>query len=109
MPNRAAVLLSAALLGVALSSAPASAAPPAGRSAALADLKAGDPARRAEAIVWLADHGSARDGKLLYPRLRDESARVREYAESALWALWSRSGDPALDRANQDLAEDDDG
>lgn len=97
MPNRAAVLLSAALLGLTLGSAPAFPAPPAGRSAALADLSGGDPARRAEAIVWIANHGTAKDSKLLYPRLRDESTRVRSYAETALWALWSRSGDPALD------------
>ena len=97
MPNRAAVLLSAALIGLTLASAPAFPAPPAGRGAALADLSAGDPARRAEAIGWLARHGTAADAKLLYPRLRDESARVRSDAETALWTLWSRSGDPALD------------
>jgi len=97
MPNRAAVFLSAALLGLTLFPAPVFPAPPAGRGAALADLGASNPARRAEAIVWFAGHGTAKDGKLLYPRLRDESPRVRDYAETALWALWSRSGDPALD------------
>ena len=80
-----------------LCAAPAYPAPPADRSAALAGLSADDAAQRAEAIAWLARHGTAADGKLLYPRLRDESARVRSDAESALWALWSRSGDPALD------------
>ena len=97
MPNRAAILLSAALLGLTLGSAPVFAVPLVDRGAALAGLSSDDPAQRAEAIVWLADHGTEADSKLLYPRLRDESARVRSDAESALWALWSRSGDPALD------------
>jgi len=97
MPDRAAVLICAALLGLTLQAAPAFPAPPDGRDAALADLSAGDAARRAEAIVWIARHGTAADTGLLDPRLRDESARVRSYAETALWALWSRSGDPALD------------
>lgn len=97
MPNRAAVLLCAALLGLTLHAAPAFPAPPADRAAALAWLGADEPARRAEAIAWIANHGAAGDAELLYPRLRDASALVRSYAESALWALWGRSGDRALD------------
>ena len=97
MPNRAAVMLCAALLGLTLRAAPAFPAPPADRGAALAGLDAADPARRAEAIAWIANHGAAGDTELLYPRLRDDSALVRSYAESALWVLWSRSGDRALD------------
>ncbi|HYR34270.1 MAG TPA: tetratricopeptide repeat protein [Burkholderiales bacterium] len=38
------------------------------------------------------------DAPLLHERLRDESALVREYAEDGLWALWSRSGDGAIDK-----------
>ena len=34
---------------------------------------------------------------LSYLALRDSSALVRSYAESALWVLWSRSGDRAID------------
>lgn len=97
MPNRAAVLLCAALLVLTLHAVPAFPAPPADRTAALAELGADEPARRAEAIAWIASHGAAGDAELLYPRLRDGSARVRSYAESALWVLWSRSGDRALD------------
>ncbi|HUJ86267.1 MAG TPA: tetratricopeptide repeat protein [Burkholderiales bacterium] len=97
MPNRAAIVLCAALLGLTLRAGPAFPAPPADRAAALAGLGADEPARRAEAIAWIADHGAAGDAELLYPRLRDDSALVRSYAESALWMLWSRSGDPALD------------
>jgi tetratricopeptide (TPR) repeat protein len=97
MPNRAAAVLCAALLGLTLHAMPAFPASPADRAAALDGLRADEPARRAEAIGWIAKHGAAGDAELLYPLLRDDSARVRGDAESALWALWSRSGDPALD------------
>ena len=97
MPIRAAVLLCAALLGLTLRAEPAFPSPPADRGAALAELDAADPARRAEAIAWIANHGAAGDTELLYPKLRDDSALVRSYAETALWVLWSRSGDPELD------------
>ena len=97
MRNRAAVLLYAALLGLTVHTAPAFPAPPADRGAALAGLASEEPGRRAEAIAWIANHGAAGDAELLYPRLRDSSALVRSYAESALWVLWSRSGDRAID------------
>jgi len=97
MPNRATVFLCAALLGLTLHAASAFPAPPADRGAALAELGADDPARRAEAIAWIANHGATGDAELLYPRLRDDSALVRSYAESALWVLWSRSGNHAFD------------
>lgn len=38
------------------------------------------------------------DQALLLKRLRDASPFVRGYAEQALWLLWSRSGDAAIDR-----------
>ena len=34
----------------------------------------------------------------MHDLLRDSNALVRDYAEQALWALWSRSGDPGVDR-----------
>ena len=98
MPNRAAILLCATLLGLTLRAGPAFPAQPADRAAALAELGADEPARRAEAIAWIANHGAAGDAELLYPRLHDNSALVRSYAESALWMLWDRSGNRALDK-----------
>jgi len=47
--------------------------------------------------VWLANRGGMADAPLLHERLRDESAFVRSFAEQGLWALWSRSGDAAID------------
>jgi len=70
----------------------------AGRAAALADLEHPAAARRAEAVAWLAEHGRMADQPLLLKRLRDEDEIVRGLAEQALWALWMRSGDPAVDR-----------
>ena len=63
--------------------------------AALGDVVAG---RRAEAIVWIALHGRMADQPLLLRRLRDDDDIVRGLAEQGLWQLWSRSGEPAIDR-----------
>ena len=38
------------------------------------------------------------DQPLLLGQLRDADARVRGVAEQALWLLWSRSGDAAIDQ-----------
>lgn len=78
--------------------APAAFPAPANREAALADLEHSVTERRAEAVVWVANHGSLADQPLLFRRLRDESAFVRGFAEQGLWLLWSRSGDPGIDR-----------
>ena len=71
---------------------------PGSRQEALAALASADAATRAGAVVWIARNGAAADAAPLYDRLRDESATVRSYAEQALWLLWSRSGDAALDQ-----------
>src|SRR5688572_13420535 len=71
---------------------------PGTREEALAALGSPDAAARAEAIVWIARHGAEADAAPLYERLHDADATVRAYAEQALWLLWSRSGDPELDR-----------
>ena len=84
-------------LGFMLVAAPTFPAQPAGRSAAIAALSAPDAATRADAIAWLANYGRPKDADLLYDLLRDESAKVRAYAETGLWALWGRSGNPKVD------------
>ena len=38
------------------------------------------------------------DQPLLVKRLRDDDPLVRGFAERALWQLWTRSGDAAIDR-----------
>ncbi|MFO1323122.1 MAG: tetratricopeptide repeat protein [Burkholderiales bacterium] len=67
------------------------------RAQAVKALSDPEPARRAEGVIWIAEHGTAADDKLLQPRLRDEHPQVREFAEQGMWLLWSRSGDKAVD------------
>ena len=96
VPSRAAIVLLALALTTA---APAVfPAPPQSRGEALESLKSADAAKRAEAIVWLANLGGMADAPLLEARLRDESEFVRGFAEQGLWLLWSRSGDSAIDQ-----------
>jgi tetratricopeptide (TPR) repeat protein len=106
MPARtlgAMVLLVAALTAAAPLAFPA---PPQSRGEALAALKNTDTATRAEAVVWIANHGSMADAPLLHERLRDESAFVRQFAEQGLWLLWTRSGDGAIDQLMARASED---
>jgi tetratricopeptide (TPR) repeat protein len=91
------------LLGVTLTCAPLQAFPappnsPSGRAEAVAALEDPVAERRAEAIVWVANHGRMADQPLLVKRLRDDDGLVRGFAEQGLWRLWSRSGEPAIDR-----------
>ena len=88
------VLLAALLTGAASPAFPQ----PATREQALSALASPEAARRAEAVVWLANRGAMADARLLHERLRDESAFVRGYAEQGLWLLWGRSGDAEIDR-----------
>jgi tetratricopeptide (TPR) repeat protein len=71
---------------------------PASRQEALAGLASAEAATRAAAVLWIARNGLAEDDAPLYARLRDDSATVRSFAEQALWLLWSRSGDTAVDQ-----------
>lgn len=88
------------LLAAALTAAvpPAFPQPPQTRTEALGALASPDAATRAEAVVWLANRGAMEDAPLLHDRLRDESSFVRGFAEQGLWLLWSRSGNPEVDR-----------
>lgn len=90
------VLLAVVLTGAAAPAFPQAQGPQT-REQALAALKHADAATRAEAVVWLANRGAMSDAPLLHERLRDESPFVRAYAERALWLLWARSGDAAID------------
>ena len=92
--SRIAIVLLAALLTVAAAPAFPQAK---GDSQWRAALASADASTRMEAIVWFANNGTMADAPLLHQRLRDESALVREYAERGLWAIWSRSGDKAVD------------
>ena len=85
------------VLGLTAAAPPAFPEPPRSRAEALAALSSPDSAKRAEGIYWIATRGGMADAALLHERLRDESGLIRSYAEQALWVLWSRSGDAAID------------
>jgi len=87
-----------ASLALTLAAGTAFPAPPATREEALAALEDPVTERRAEAVVWVANHGRMHDTELLLKRLHDESPFVRGYAERGLWLLWSRSGSGDIDR-----------
>jgi len=97
------VLLLAALTVTAPAAFPQ---PPQSRAQALTALKNADAATRAEAIVWIANHGPMADAPLLQERLRDESAFVRSFAERGLWLLWARSGDAAIDKLMAEASDE---
>ncbi len=101
MPRLAAVLLTLLCATVSL----AQTGPYANREQALKDLSASDAAQRAEAVAWIANHGTQADGETLARRLSDESPIVRAIAEQGLWVLWTRSGDKAIDALMTTAAE----
>jgi tetratricopeptide (TPR) repeat protein len=67
------------------------------RADALAALAATDVEARRVGAAALIDVGIMDDAPALVHALRDSDGRVRGLAESALWAVWSRSGDAAID------------
>jgi tetratricopeptide (TPR) repeat protein len=69
----------------------------AGHDAALRAADSADPDQRADAIKWIASHGTQDDTSVLQKHLTDDDSDVREVAEAALWELWSRSGDDRID------------
>ncbi len=79
--------------------APCAAAGPT-RAEALAALAepSSDVDVRRRAALWLAQKGLMEDVPALVEALRDQDALVRAFAETALWQVWSRSGDEDVDR-----------
>lgn len=76
---------------------PAAAQP--GREQALADLLgADDAAVRRAAVQRLAESGVMDDLPSLARALHDPDPLVRALTESAMWTVWSRSGDEEVDR-----------
>jgi tetratricopeptide (TPR) repeat protein len=64
---------------------------------ALADLASADAAVRRDAVEWLGAQGKPGDADRVLEALHDDDAQVRAAAESAVWQLWSRSGDAEID------------
>lgn len=85
-------------LGLVLAASAAQGAPPASRQLALRALSHAQVLERAAAVARLAEIGTMGDAVRVAERLRDEDEGVRNLAGVALWAIWSRSGDPVTDR-----------
>jgi tetratricopeptide (TPR) repeat protein len=68
------------------------------REQALQALQQSDARARLAGVARLAEIGRMPDADKLVPRLRDAQPEVRESAQQAMWRIWSRSGDAAIDR-----------
>ena len=55
-------------------------------------------AERLAGVERLGEIGEMPDADRLVPRLADSDPRVRDSASDAMWRIWSRSGDPAIDQ-----------
>lgn len=68
-----------------------------GEEEAINQLRDGEDTARRQAADLLGTIGSARAVEPLVHALRDEDWGVRTIAENALWQVWCRSGDAAVD------------
>jgi tetratricopeptide (TPR) repeat protein len=68
------------------------------RAQALARLGSSDVLARRTAVQQLADTAVMADLPALAAALRDPDPVVRGFVESAMWSVWSRSGDADVDR-----------
>ncbi len=76
----------------------ASHAAPLSRAQALQALEKPDAGARMTAIARLAEIGRMADVDRLLAHLTDADPLVRALAAAATWQVWSRSGDPAIDK-----------
>ena len=90
-------VLCLALLAAALAATAALAAPLT-REQALAAMAQPDAAQRLAAVERLAEIGTMADANRVLDRLGDTDPEIRDAAAAAAWQIWSRSGDPAIDR-----------
>jgi tetratricopeptide (TPR) repeat protein len=85
-------------LALMASTLPTSAADrPLTRAQALQAIEQPGAAARLAAVERLADVGTMADAQRVVARLNDDDLLVRRLAEAALWRIWGRSGDRAID------------
>ena len=68
------------------------------RAQALRAIEQPDADARLAGVERLARVGTMADAERLINRMGDSAEPVREAAEAALWEIWNRSGDPAVDK-----------
>jgi tetratricopeptide (TPR) repeat protein len=71
------------------------------RAQALAALEQTSAKERFVAVQRLGEIGTINDANLVAKRLHDDDPRVRMVAANAMWQIWSRSGDAAIDALYQ--------
>jgi tetratricopeptide (TPR) repeat protein len=88
------LLLAAAwmAMGVGASAAPLT------RAQALAALSHSEAQQRLAGVQRLAEIGSMADADRLLGTIADADAHLRGVTTAAVWQIWSRSGDPAIDK-----------
>ena len=84
--------LATALLAFAAQAAPLT------RAQALKALEQPESAARRAGVERLAEIGRMEDVDRVLARLDDPDEQVRDLAAAATWQIWSRSGDPAIDK-----------
>jgi tetratricopeptide (TPR) repeat protein len=90
------------LICLALCAPPPAGAEPVTREEATQALSSGDLEARREGAVALGKLGSMADVPALLDALYDEDVGTRALAESAIWQVWMRSGDAAVDKLLKD-------
>ena len=90
--------LIAVLAALMVAAGPLEAAQGQTREAAVRALSRPDVRQRREAANRLGEIGTMADARALVLALKDSDDETRESAEQALWQIWSRSGDAAIDR-----------
>jgi tetratricopeptide (TPR) repeat protein len=68
------------------------------RAQALDAMVQPDPVARLAGVERLAEIGLMIDAAAVLASLADADPRVRIAAESSIWQIWSRSGDPQIDK-----------
>ncbi len=92
-----AAALALMLLGLAVQPSSGMAQMPMGDADPMAQLELGNAQQRAEALVWLAEHGSQGESHAIAGHLRDRDPAIRSLTEQTLWAIWTRSGNEQAD------------
>lgn len=88
----------AALAGLLMTLSMAAQAAPPSRQQALQQLASKSAQARRAALDRLAEVGLMQDAKALVAALADDQEEVRTAAEAALWKVWGRSGNAAVDK-----------
>lgn len=68
------------------------------RAEALEAIAQPEASARLAGVERLGEIGRMPDAQRLLVRLADTDEKVRTYAVAAMWQIWSRSGDPAIDK-----------